>query len=127
MQKAGTVTPGAEQQLCPAVVSPGVPGQGNCCDPQPMHASSWQLGAELVAVIVYVLLTPVGNENGVPPTASQGVWRQAPAVPPHWASELQEPNRFAAALVVQRKGPALLQGLVLVPHRDRMIRHDVRA
>ena len=57
---------------------------------------------------VVVLPVPVGCGAGMLPTVTHGVAAQAPAVLPHWVSLVQVPPLFAAALKLQRFGPAIL-------------------
>jgi hypothetical protein len=90
---------------------PLVLGHGLTTLPHAMHAVCRQLLVSVFSVKVKVVLTPVGNCRGRPSTVSQGVVRHEPAVPPQSASVLQEPNLFAAALVVQSLGPATLTPL----------------
>ena len=57
---------------------------------------------------VVVLPVPVGCGAGMLPTVTHGVAAQAPAVPPHCVSLVHVPPLFAAALKLQRFGPAIL-------------------
>src|SRR5262249_3310502 len=108
----GTWKPGVSQHVdrmhwaLPA--QPGTPAQAAFGFPHTMQA--WCLHCAPAAAMLNVVVppAPVACGAGMRPSVTRGVAAHAPAVLPHWVSPVHVPPLFAAALKLQRFGPATL-------------------